>query len=227
MDFPKVEVSFRQVRGKGFARKLRAMGQVPGVLYGAGIETTTLSIPPRDLVRTMAGARRVNTPLMLQISGAPASVPTEVLVMVRDHQYDPVSRELLHVDFIKVTTEQPVRIEVPVNVSGRAVGVQAGGKLHSPWRVLPLECCPQHIPVSIEVDVTPLEINQSLKVKDLTLSEGVSVVLPPETLVVQVMAASAIVEKPEEGAAAPAAAAAPAKAAPAKAAPAKKDDKKK
>ncbi|MCU0661831.1 MAG: 50S ribosomal protein L25 [Myxococcota bacterium] len=222
MDFPKVEVSYREVSGKGFSRKLRRLGKVPAVLYGSGMETLTLSVPPRELVRTLAGPRRVNTPVVLAITGAPQGAPAEVLVMVRDHQYDPVSRELLHVDFIKVSTDKKVRVEVPVVVSGRAVGVQAGGKLHSPWRSLPLECCPQHIPVSIEVDVTPLEINQSIKVKDLRLSEGVSVVLPPESHVVQVMVASKVIEEKEEGTAV--AAAAPVAAAPAPAA--KKDDKK-
>lgn len=216
MEFPKIEVSYRNISGKGAVRKLRRIGKIPAVLYGAGMETMPLLFPPRELIQTLAGPRRVNTPVSLAISGAPQGAPAEVLVMVRDHHYDPVSRELLHVDFIKVTTDKPVRIEVPLAVHGRAVGVQAGGKLHAPWRTLPLECCPQHIPVSLEIDISPLEINQSIKVKDLKLSEGVTVALPPEATLVQVMAASKAEEK--EDVAAPGAAAAPAAA--------KKDDKK-
>jgi large subunit ribosomal protein L25 len=217
MDFPKIEVSYRDISGKGAVRKLRRMGKVPAVLYGVGIETMPLLFPPRELIQALAGPRRVNTPVSLAISGAPHGAPAEVLVMVRDHQYDPVSRELLHVDFIKVSTDKSVRIEVPLSVHGRSVGVQAGGKLHAPWRDLPLECCPQHIPVSLEIDISPLEINQSIKVKDLKLSEGVTVALPPETTLVQVMAASKVVDKEDV--------AAPGAPAPAPAA-AKKDDKK-
>jgi large subunit ribosomal protein L25 len=125
-----------------------------------------------------------------------------------DYQYHPVTRELLHADFFKISMDQPVDVDVPFELTGKAAGVIVGGILRQVYRKLPLRCLPTKIPAKITHDVTALELDDHVHASDLALPEGVSVRLPPEQTVAGVVTEKkrGLEEEPAPGAAAAAAA---------------------
>jgi large subunit ribosomal protein L25 len=130
--------------------------------------------------------------------------------IVRDHQYDPVSRALLHVDFYAVGINQLIDLDVPFNVEGRSAGEQLGGNLTKKLRSLPIQCKPSDVPESITLDVSNIGLNEIFTAGQLAMPEGVTLRLNPKAPVVTVIAKKAEAETPAE-AAATAAAAKPAK----------------
>ncbi|MGE0787751.1 MAG: 50S ribosomal protein L25 [Sandaracinaceae bacterium] len=178
MEAVALSAEVRETRGKGPARQLRMRGLIPAVLYGPGREPKPLSVEPGSLEKALRGAFGRNQLIELSVGGA-----TE-LAVVRDVEVHPVSRVLLHADFYAVARDRMVRAEVPFSTTGRAVGVQKGGALRKFYRTLPIMACPQDVPAKIEVDVTPLERNESITVANLPLPAGVSVTLPPTRRVV-------------------------------------------
>jgi large subunit ribosomal protein L25 len=239
MDFAKVNAEVRRETGKGSARRARAAGKVPAVLYGRKEEPMWLSLDPLNLVRSMDKERRRNTVFSLALADGDGKDAT-VTVMIRDVQIDPMTRTIQHVDFLRVDLNDEVRVSVPLRLKGTPVGVVNGGNLHQSIHEVAVAAKPAAIPVSVEIDVSHLNIGTAVHVSDLKLPEGVRALLDPKTGLASVVAPraekveEAAAAVPAEGAAAPGAegAAAPAAgaAAPAaggKAAPAAKDDKKK
>jgi large subunit ribosomal protein L25 len=222
MDAIKVTASRRDGHGKGAARRLRSEGRIPAVAYGKDLPTQTLAIAPDAIKSVLASARGRNTVVTLDVDGKAG-----LTVLLSDFQYHPVSRQLLHADFLQIHLDQPVNVEVPLELTGKAAGVTAGGTLRQVFRKLPIRCLPGQIPVKITHDVTELGLDGHVPVKDLELPEGVSVRLPAEQTVASVV--TEIVRAEEEtapvagaaAAAAPGASAAPAAAGAAAAAPAK------
>jgi len=198
MEFSKLQTQLRTGTGKGPARRIRRQGLVPAVVYGPGIETIKASIEPRALVQALSGPLRTNTVIELTLDKPAKDTPKEIHVLVRDHQYHPVSRQLLHVDFLAIDVNKTIVIDVPIETRGRSVGEQTGGTLTQIYRELPIECLPKDIPVSFEIEVSALDINDSLCVSDLTLPESVTCSLPPDTSIVTVVAPRAEEEEPEE-----------------------------
>lgn len=197
----------RTETGKGAARRLRNSGQIPAVAYGKGLAATTLSVAPKDVVTVLKSERGKNTVLQMKVNGG-----NELLVMIKDYTYHPVTRSLEHVDFVEVKLDQPVDVDVPLITHGKAVGVTLGGLLRQVFRTIPVRCVPDRIPLTIETDVTELKLGDAIATKDLKLPEGVEVRLPAEQTLVSVVAPEK--DRTEEAAAAPgAAAAAPAAAA--------------
>ncbi len=174
MEKQTLQTEVRASRGKGSARQLRAQGKVPGVFYGQGVETTALTLEPKPLVRILYGKWGHNTLIDLKVGG------DAHLAMIKEIQVHPVSRAPLHVDFFKVSLDQPVSVNVPFSAKGRAVGVQKGGKLQVVFRDLPVKATPDKIPSLIEVDISHLDMGDAYSVADLQLPEGVSVELKPE-----------------------------------------------
>ncbi len=201
----------RTETGKGAARRLRNSGQIPAVAYGKGLPATTLSVAPKDLLTVLKSERGQNTVLQMKVNGG-----NELLVMIKHFTYHPVSRSLEHVDFVEVKLDQPVDVDVPLIVQGKAVGVTLGGVLRQVFRTIPVRCLPDRIPLKIETDVTELKLGDAIATKDLKLPEGVEVRLPAEQTLVAVVAPEK--DRTEEaaapgaaaGAAAPAAGKAPA-----------------
>lgn len=212
MDAIKVSASRRDGHGKGAARRLRSEGRIPAVAYGKELPTQQLAVPPDAIRAVLASARGRNTVVNLDVDGKEG-----LTVLLSDFQYHPLSRALLHADFVQVHLDQPVNVEVPLELTGKAAGVIAGGTLRQVFRKLPIRCLPGLIPVKIVHDVTALGLDGHVATRDLALPEGVSVRLPAEQTVASVV--TEIVRAEEEAApAAAAAGAAPAAAAPAAAA---------
>lgn len=194
----------RPSTGKGAARQLRSRGLVPAVYYGPGHQPTGLAVRPKELIAALSSAYGRNTLISLQIDGKTENA------LVQDVQVHPVTRHPLHVDFYRVDLDKEIEREVTFVAEGRAKGVVAGGELSVIYRKLPLRAKPGAFPSSVHVDVTNLEIGDHIKVKDLTLPEGVSVALPSERNVVSVTTVRKRKEEEEAPAGGAAAAAAPA-----------------
>ena len=234
MEFAKVNDDVRSAVSKGHARRVRQSGQVPGVLYGRKREPIAVTFNEKELIGSLDKDKRRNTVLKLTVREAGKS--EEVTAMVRDAQINPLSRRLIHVDFLAVDLNAEVRVTVPLVLTGKPVGVTNGGNLHQSMHLVPIAAKPAAIPTKLEVDVSALDIGDALHVSDLKLGEGVRVALDAKEAIASVVApkaekveetAAAPVEGavPAEGAAAPAAGAAPG-AAPGAAAPAAAAEKK-
>ncbi|MBN2526113.1 MAG: 50S ribosomal protein L25 [Deltaproteobacteria bacterium] len=186
MEFIKLEALARESKGKSAARRMRKAGRVPAVVYGKDTDTRKISVDPEALIKALAGPLRVNTPLDVVISDVNSEKKEDALVIVKDHHYDPVTRELLHVDFLSISESAPIRVDVPVVKVGRSKGEQLGGILRMVHRTLPVICLPKDIPAKISVDVSALEGGITYHVSELPLAEGLTVAMPPQEAVLTI-----------------------------------------
>jgi large subunit ribosomal protein L25 len=189
MDFAKVNVEVRSGTGKGGSRKVRAAGKVPGVVYGLKVEPITVTFNEKELLTSLDKEKRRNTVLELSITGDGKS--EKVTAMLREAQINPLSRRLVHVDFLRVDLDTEVHVTVPLVLTGKAIGTTNGGNLHQSLHVIPVAAKPAAIPTKLEVDVTPLEIGDALHVSDLKLGEGVRALLDPRDAIASVVAPKA------------------------------------
>jgi len=186
MDFAKVSVEIRNQSGKGPARRSRSAGKLPAVLYGHKLDPLSLTLDPVELVRALDKDRKRNTVFTLQVKDA--AKPEDVTAMIRDVQIDPLSRRPVHVDFIRVSMDEEVKVSVPIAVVGIAVGTTNGGNLHLSHHTLPIAAKPDAIPTKVDVDVTALDIGDALHASDLKLPAGVRTTLDPKEAVASVVA---------------------------------------
>lgn len=205
METTTLQAEVRESRGKGPARRLRAQGKVPGVFYGPGLEPTPLTLSPKELTKALQGERGRNVVFKLSVGGQ------DELAMVRDLTTDPVTQELLHIDLYRIFEDKELEVNVPFHAHGRAIGVVQGGVLNVTRHVLPVRTTPAKIPVSIDVDVTHLDLKDTISVEDIELPEGVRCALNPKLTLVIILeprkAAAAeegeVTAEAAEGAAAP------------------------
>lgn len=188
-------VELREGTGKGFARKLRAEGRVPAVLYGHGKSTVSLTFNPSDLEMVLKKSDAgVNT--LIDLAGA-GQVSGRV-VLVKELQRHPVRGTLVHADLFEIDKTERLQVTVPIHLVGTPAGVKLGGTLEHSLREVDLSCLPASIPDSIDVDVRALEIGDTLHLSDMTLPEGTEM-LADETLpIAHVSAARVEEEEPVE-----------------------------
>ena len=184
----------RNERGKNEARRLRRAGQVPGVLYGGKASGgAAIKMDPKALLDILHSESGINTLIGLSVDGRTASP-----VLVKEFQLDPVSNELLHVDFYRPALDRAITVTVPVTLTGEAAGVkQQGGLVDFVQRDVQVECLPTEIPEHIEVDVTDLMIGQGVRLRDTLQGVAWKPVSDPDTLLVHVVAPKVEAE-PEE-----------------------------
>ena len=184
----------RETRGKNEARRLRASGHVPAVIYGGALEEPVpVSVDPKILLRILHSDSGVNTLIDLELEGGDSTQ-----VLVKDFQLDPVSTELLHVDFYRLAMDKVITVTVPVTLRGEAIGVkQEGGLVDFVTREIQVECLPVEIPEHIEVDVQELSIGDGVRLRDVV--EGVvwKPISELDTLLVHVVPPK-VEEEPEE-----------------------------
>ena len=187
-----LEAQPRTPGNKNAARRVRRGGQVPGVLYGAGKETLSLSLDPRQVARILHSQTGYNTIFELALNGG-----ERTQAMIVDWQYEPVKGALLHIDLKRIAMDRKLKVEVPIVLKGEAAGVkQQGGILEQVLREVEVECLPGDIPASIEADVSELVFGKVLRVEDtifahpvaedlakliVSLAKGYSHVLAPAT----------------------------------------------
>lgn len=190
-----LKAELRQGRGKGQARKLRASGQLPAVLYGAGADPLSLTLDEHDAVLLFQSISVDNTIINLDVEGEKVPVPT----LVREIQTHPARPAVLHVDFLRIQSGVEVELDVPVTLDGIPEGVRTeGGVLEQTVHEIPIRCLPKDIPAAFVVDVTDLTIGDAVRVGDIPLVEGVEVLLDMERMVCSVQPPTELVIEEEE-----------------------------
>ncbi|MEX0843395.1 MAG: 50S ribosomal protein L25 [Gemmatimonadota bacterium] len=191
-----LKVERRDGTGKGVARKLRAAGKLPAVVYGGDAGSIAVSLDAHDTEVLFRSISVENTIVNLDVQGEAAPVPS----LIRDIQTHPFRPIILHVDFLRVQTGVEVELDVRVELEGTPTGVKdQGGVLEQTVYMLPIRCVPALIPDHVIYDVSGLEIGDSVHVGELSLPEGVTVLLDQERTVCSVQHPSrAEVEDDEE-----------------------------
>lgn len=172
--------------GRNAIKKIKAAGMVPGVIYGSAQEPVNLQINGRELLNVLSHASGEN--ILVELEILDGDEKQNALAMIQEIQHHPLQREILHVDFHAVSANETVSAEVPIETVGEAVGVKVhGGLLEHILRYLEVECLPADLPQVIQVDVSNLDVGQSLHVRELILPPGVEAVTDPEQTVVAVV----------------------------------------
>ncbi len=173
MERPIIEGEIRSERGKNAARRVRASGKVPGVLYGAGGETMALTLDPRQLLAMLHSQAGHNTIFDLRLKNGDSSP-----AMIVESQVEPVKSRLLHVDLKRIAMDRKLRVSVPVIITGEAKGVKTqGGLMEVVLREVEVECLPADIPDHITVAADDLALNDAVRLSDLQQGLGDKVVL--------------------------------------------------
>jgi large subunit ribosomal protein L25 len=162
-----LEAQPRTAGNKNEARRVRAGGKIPGVLYGAGKEALSVSLDPRQVSRILHSASGYNTIFDLALDGG-----ERAKAMIVDWQYEPIKGHLLHVDLKRIAMDQKLRVNVPIVLKGEPAGVkQQGGILEQVAREVEVECLPADIPAFIEADVSELVFGKVMRIADLRHSD--------------------------------------------------------
>lgn len=193
-----IEVEPRTSTGKGANRRLRHQGLVPAIVYGGGKESSSVVVNRHAVTELLKTEKGRNSLFLLRVKGT----KQERHAMLHDAQIDPLTRQFLHLDFIRVSKGQRVKVEVRVVLSGEPVGVKAGGFLDWNGRSLHLECAAESVPDAIHADVSGLEIGDHITAADLVLPEGVKLLDDGHKMIVTIEAHGAKAEEEEEAAAA-------------------------
>jgi len=206
-----LEARTRKDAGKGVARKLRAAGKIPAVVYGKGEEPVVIELEYEDFHNAMRGISGENLLINLSVDGT----TTGKKALIRDVQRDPVDGSLLHIDFMHISMTEKIRVEVPIVLEGTPVGVKDFGGIIS-WviRHVEISCLPTDIPEKITFDVSEMKIHDSIHIKDFQLEnveilenpeQTVASIVPPTVIKEEVVAAEGEEAEVAEGEAAPAA----------------------
>ena len=203
MELIELKTNIRTNTGNGPARRLRQKGRIPAVLYGPGTESVLLSVNSSDIDKILKKGRIGQALLNLVIPNNGET--TTKTVMVKELQLHPVSRNYLHMDFYEVAMDRKIIVNVPVVTTGKAKGVEIGGILQIIRRELEVQCLPLNVPESIEIDITDLDIGDSIHVSDISRQNEVEFLDDENFTVVTIVspkieeAVEAVEEAEEEG----------------------------
>ncbi len=204
MERPVLTAEIREGLGKEKAKKLRSKGLIPAIFYGPKSQSIPLVVPSKELAKALQTEAGENVLIDLDIRKGDHS--DRKVVMLKDIQIDPLQRTTLHTDFYEVTMDQMVTVEVPVHLVGTPEGTKMGGILEQVRRMIQVQCLPSDIPKSIDVDVSPLKIGDSIHVQEIQVEKvkvisetnfTIATVVPP---VVEEKVAEAVAPEAAEGA---------------------------
>jgi large subunit ribosomal protein L25 len=202
-----VDAKSRSERGKNAARRLRASGKIPAIVYGGKNDALAVSVDPKTLLKVLRSESGRNTILSLDLGDA-----GKASAILKSWQVDPINEKFIHADFYRIAMDVAIRVKIPILAKGEARGVKVdAGILEVIMRELEVECLPGDIPERIEVDVTDLGLHGAIRVSELKVSDKVKVLDEADQIVVHVVSvkeeAAPVAAAPAEGeAAAPAAA---------------------
>jgi len=203
MQRPVLTAEIREGVGKEKAKKLRLKGLIPAIFYGPRAQTIPLVIDSKELAKALQTEAGENVLIDLDIRKGPQS--DRKVVMLKDIQVDPLQRVTLHTDFYEVTMDEMVTVEVPVHLVGKPEGTKVGGILEQVRRVIQVQCLPGDIPKSIDIDVSALNIGDSIHVQEINVEKAkiisdtnftIATVVPP---VVEEKVAEAVAPEAVEG----------------------------
>ena len=204
MQRPVLTAEIREGIGKEKAKKLRLKGLIPAIFYGPRSQTIPLVIDSKELGKALQTEAGENVLIDLDIRKGPQS--DRKVVMLKDIQVDPLQRVTLHTDFYEVAMDEMVTVEVPVHLTGKPEGTKVGGILEQVRRVIQVQCLPGDIPKSIDIDVSGLNIGDSIHVQEINVEKAkiisdtnftIATVVPPA---VEEKVAEAVVPEAVEGA---------------------------
>ena len=191
-----LEVHERQETGKNANRRLRTGGEVPAVVYGAGLDPAAIRVRERRVEEILRSGSGGNTVFLLQLHGT----DQKRHAMIRELQSDSLTGEMIHIDFQRISMDQKIKVMIPIELQGEAEGVKTdGGLLDFVTREIEVECLPNAIPEHIDLDVTPLHIGQHVEASQLELPEGVELHMDPERVIVSVAVHKIVEEEAAEG----------------------------
>ena len=195
MDLIELKTKIRTTTGNGPARRLRISGQIPAVLYGPKTDPVLLSVDKIDLEQVFkkGGIGQVILNLVIQQNGETTTRPA----MIKELQTHPLSRNFIHIDFYEIKMDQKITAKIPVVTTGMAKGVEAGGILQIIRRELEVECLPLAVPESIEIDISDLDIGDSIHLGQIHV-EGEIEFLEEDDYTVVTVSSPKMEEEPEE-----------------------------
>jgi large subunit ribosomal protein L25 len=196
MEATELKATTRKETGKGPARRFRMEGSIPAVFYGRGEEAIPLTVDGAELLKVIK-AKKENIFIRLMIEG---EKQMEKLSLIKEVQIEPVSRRFYHVDFYEIRMDHKLTLDVPIHFAGIPVGVQNGGELQHLKRDLKISCLPGVLPDFIEIDVSGLDIGDSIKVQDIKVPEGITVLDPGDVGVAMVAVVKVSVPQAETAA---------------------------
>ena len=196
MELIELKTKIRTTTGNGPARRLRMSGQIPAVVYGPKTEPVLLSVNKSDLeiLFKKGGIGQVVLNLVIQKNGETLTMPA----MIKELQTHPVSRNFIHIDFYEIKMDQKITAKIPVVTTGIAKGVELGGVLQIVRRELEVECLPLEVPESIEIDISDLDIGDSIHVGKISLEGEIELLEDDNYTVVTMLSPKLEEEEPEE-----------------------------
>ncbi len=196
MEIHTFKAQTRNSTGKGTARSLRRDGRIPAVLYGADIESIPLSISIYDIEQLLKKINYAQALLNLKVEG---EAPIEKTVMIKEIQTEPLSQHFLHMDLYEVDMKRKLTVTVPIVTTGIAKGVEVGGILQIIRRELDVNCLPTAIPEQITIDVSELDVGDSVHVDELELDGDVEIPYDANFTILTVAVPKVVEEEVEEG----------------------------
>ena len=176
----------RAETGKGGARSLRRQDILPAVMYGVG-EAVPIKLNRKEIQKLIYSGGGEHALITLELNEG-GSKTSEHPVLIKDYQREPVSEELLHVDFIEVSLKEKIKVTIPVLIIKEPAGIKMGGIMQHRVREIEVECLPTQIPDKIEIDAGFVEIGHSLHVSDIPAMEGIRIVTDPSEVILSVTA---------------------------------------
>ncbi|MCD6273360.1 MAG: 50S ribosomal protein L25 [Deltaproteobacteria bacterium] len=196
MDFVELKANIRKTSGSGVARTLRSAGKVPGVLYGPSVDPILLSFDVKELETSLKKGKMGLSIYNLAIQNGNTTTRS---AMIKELQTDSITRMFLHVDFYEIAMDRKIKVNVPLVPIGKSKGVELGGILQVIRRELEVFCLPNEVPNNIEIDVTDLEIGDSVHVENISLDGDIEISADVNFTVITVIGARVDEELEEEG----------------------------
>ncbi len=184
MDFVELKTNIRTQVGNGPARALRRQGKIPAVLYGPGTEPVLLAVAVNDLEKVLKKSKAAQVLLKVLIQNGETSTKS---AMIKELQTHPLSRDFLHLDLYEIALDRKITVKIPIAVKGKSIGVEEGGVLQIIRRELEVSCLPFAIPEVIDIDVSDLDIGDSIHVGQLSVEEGIELMDDDHFTVVTVL----------------------------------------
>jgi large subunit ribosomal protein L25 len=175
----KIEVQERDLRGSAASRRLRRQGLIPGVLYGRGKSPHAICVGERDLRRALTGPAGLHAILDVVLEGQKTTHPS----ILKDYQQDVLTGRLAHIDLQEVRLDQPIQAQVVIELVGESEGTKEGGVLSQVSREINVEALPLEVPERIEVDISAMEMGDTMRLADIATIEGVTFLDDPDETV--------------------------------------------
>lgn len=195
MEIHSFKAQLRHSTGKGTARALRRDGNIPAVLYGSDIESIPLTLSINDVEQLLKKVNYAQALLNLKVDGEESFEKT---VMIKEIQTEPLSQKFLHIDLYEINMDRKLTVTVPVVISGTSIGVEAGGILQIIRRELEVNCLPTAIPEQITIDVTDLDIGDSVHVAEIELEGDLEIPYDANFTILTIVTPKVVEEEVEE-----------------------------